>query len=157
MAEYNRNNELYAVYLKEFDLYGMSYLGSITPERTIFSSLGLSVQTLERFITFLALNYSIINNVRSVESWETVEAFLNSDVFTPSEAHWIIDFLSELTFNVRLREPELFERALSIMKDYIKIDLSDEDRGIALTLHYLRKIGQAYVVELGTQKNKTIN
>lgn len=153
-------DDLYSIFLLEFDARGVAYFNWISMIPEISGTL-LKSDAPIALIRRLAANPSILSIMLSPEPSDALERIIHSE--DPDiVVRYITDFLEDLTLNCRLRDNELFTKNFDIFHhqleeviksqstiydvDRTKIDAAWERYGYQLlTLHYLRKIGINYV------------
>lgn len=155
-------DQLYSIFVLEFQNRGVEYFNWISSfpdltEGTLFADAPLSL--LKR----LAANPSIISILLSQKPVSAIEDLIFSDD-NDATVKFLTDFIDEITLNVKLRNPELYERNDNIFKDQLnkivkaQTDMNSQEAEdfkavnerygyIFLTLHYLRKIGYNYAAK----------
>ena len=154
-------DELFTIYFAEVEKRGKSYLSKLAMLPALTGGL-LPDGTVSLMLARLALNPSIFSMLLEVEPRKVLEEAIygeDNDI----QRRYITDFLDEVTLNVRLRNPELYDRNNAVIKDQLNqiverqavMDKQQERifkdafyffEPLLLTLHYLRKIG--YIHEL---------
>lgn len=155
-------DQLYSIFVLEFQNRGVEYFNWISSfpdltEGTLFADAPLSL--LKR----LAANPSIISILLSQKPVSAIEDLIFSDD-NDATVKFLTDFIDEITLNVKLRNPELYERNDNIFKDQLnkivkaQTDMNSQEAEdfkavnerygyMFLTLHYLRKIGYNYAAK----------
>lgn len=155
-------DQLYSIYLLEFQNRGTEYFNWISnfpdlTEGTLLSDAPVSL------VKRMAGNPSVISILLSQKPEVALEELIFSDD-NDATVKFIVDFIDEITLNVKLRNPELFnrneeiflEQLETVVKSQTKMDDKEKDEFekvkskygyIFLTLHYLRKIGYNYAVK----------
>lgn len=155
-------DQLYSIFVLEFQNRGVEYFNWISSfpdltEGTLFADAPLSL--LKR----LAANPSIISILLSQKPVSAIEDLIFSDD-NDATVKFLTDFIDEITLNVKLRNPELYERNDHIFKDQLnkivkaQTDMNSQEAEdfkavnerygyMFLTLHYLRKIGYNYAAK----------
>lgn len=155
-------DQLYSIFVLEFQNRGVEYFNWISSfpdltEGTLFADAPLSL--LKR----LAANPSIISILLSQKPVLAIEDLIFSDD-NDATVKFLTDFIDEITLNVKLRNPELYERNDHIFKDQLnkivkaQTDMNPQETEdfkavnerygyMFLTLHYLRKIGYNYAAK----------
>ena len=155
-------DQLYSIFVLEFQNRGVEYFNWISSfpdltEGTLFADAPLSL------VKRLAANPSIISILLSQKPVSAIEDLIFSDD-NDATVKFLTDFIDEITLNVKLRNPELYERNDHIFKDQLnkivkaQTDMNPQEAEdfkavnerygyMFLTLHYLRKIGYNYAAK----------
>lgn len=152
-------DELFSVYLAELNSRGKNYLNKIAMLPAITGGL-LPSDTVSMVLIRLAVNPSVFTLILSNEPRKAIEDVIYSED-NGVQRKYITDMLDDITLNVRLRNPELFDRNKAVLldqlnmvverqtvmsKEQLKIfkDAYNFFEPLLLTLHYLRKIGYTH-------------
>lgn len=155
-------DQLFSIYLLEFQSRGSEYFNWISNFPDLTEGI-LQADTPLNLIKRLAGNPSIISVLLSQKPETSIEKLIFSEE-NDATVKFITDFLDEITLNVKLRNPDLYERNEAIFHDQLnKIvkaqtemnDYEEEqfDKAVTkygylfLTLHYLRKLGYNYATK----------
>lgn len=155
-------DQLYSIYLLEFHNRGVEYCNWICSFPDLTEGL-LLADTPINLVKRMAGNPSIISILLSAKPASAVEQLIYSND-NDATAKFLTDFLDEITLNVRLRNPELYERNELIFKEQLdkvvraQTDMTEQEKAdyklvnekygyLFLTLHYLRKIGYNYAAK----------
>lgn len=148
-------DELYSMYELEYISRGLEYFKKLTAFPGITG--GVTGDIITNFVIRLAMNPSIMSLLLDVQPKAAFEKAL-FDIDNDNDVAYLNDFIDEITINVRLRNPDLFNRNNKEFKDFLietitrRGTLNDEQmlvfneafsfyEPILITLHYLRKIG----------------
>lgn len=155
-------DELYSIYVLEFQNRGVNYFHSLAMMPGISESNTIDT-ALESMLRRLAVNPSIFSIMLSGSPKEAMEDVLYGEAPLVDRAY-ITDLLDDMTLNVRLRNPELYDSRKDILMDQLNLivkhqtKMSKEERKvfdeavhlyepILTTIHYLRKIGYNHALK----------
>lgn len=155
-------DQLYSLFILEFQNRGIEYFNWISSfpdltEGTLFADAPLSL------VKRLAANPSIISILLTQKPVASIEKLIFSED-NDATVRFLMDFIDEISLNVKLRNPDLYERNEAIFQQQldkiVKAQTNMNDQELAdfqavnekygyllLTLHYLRKIGYNYAAK----------
>lgn len=149
-------DDLFGLFMRELDQRGSNYIDIITNFTTV-SQGKISSTIIEVFIRRLALNPSLVSIFAQEKPLLVIEALIRGE-FNDLEVSFINDFLDDTCLSVRMKNDDLYQQRLEVLKDQIiaslvnqndmdsvKIDavrdyLKASEHNL-LALYYYRKIG----------------
>lgn len=152
-------DELFSVFVAEVNSRGKGYVSKISMLPIVTGGL-LPDDTVSLMLMRLAVNPSIFTLILSSEPKKSIEEIIYSDD-NDVQRRYLTDMLDDITLNVRLRNPDLFDRNKAILLDQLQLvvkcqtvmsenqskvfkDALNFFEPLLLTLHYLRKIGYTH-------------
>lgn len=152
-------DDLFPIYFAEVEKRGKGYFNKLSMMPAITGGT-LPSDTIPMLLGRLAINPSLFSLILTPEPRKAIEDAIygeDNDV----QRRYITDFLDEVTLNVRLRNPELYDRNNKVLLDQLNLIVTRQTvmdkkqleifksafnffEPLLLTLHYLRKIGYTH-------------
>lgn len=156
--DFKVGDDLYSLYLAEIAVRGYDYFNKLSNLPGIIGG-EVNSKIIEAVLLQLACNKGITTLMLSNSPKSNIERVL-FDGLANHEKDLLIDFLDDITLNVQLRNPELFNRNKQVLLNHLNsvvkhqtslnaVDMENFNSvinffdNLLVTYHYLRKIGIA--------------